>query len=60
LHGASRPPERLFDFVQGIIALARGKAHQDARLELEGSAKRLPERARSVESRATAKTRLRG
>jgi len=35
----------LFDFVQGITALARGKAHQDARLELEGRAKRLLERA---------------
>jgi hypothetical protein len=40
-----RPPESLFDFVQGITALARGKAHQDARLELEGRAKRLLERA---------------
>ncbi len=39
------PPESLFDFVQGITALARGKAHQDARLELEGRAKRLLERA---------------
>ena len=38
-------PESLFDFVQGITALARGKAHQDARLELEGKAKRLMERA---------------
>jgi hypothetical protein len=33
--------ESLFDFVQGITALARGKAHQDARLELEGKAKSL-------------------
>jgi len=40
-----RPPESLFDFVQGITALARGKAHQDARLDLEGQAKRLMERA---------------
>jgi len=39
------PPESVFDFVQGITALARGKAHQDARLELEGKAKRLLERA---------------
>jgi hypothetical protein len=31
--------------VQGITAVARGKAHQDARLELEGKAKRLMERA---------------
>jgi hypothetical protein len=31
-----RPPARgVFDFVQGITALARGKAHQDARIELE-------------------------
>src|SRR6266568_1240550 len=40
-----RKPESVFDFVQGITALARGKAHQDARLELEGRAKRLLERA---------------
>ena len=30
-----RPPESVFDFVQGITALARTKPHQDARLELE-------------------------
>ena len=41
----NRKPESIFDFVQGISALARGKAHQDARLELEGRAKRLLERA---------------
>ena len=40
-----RPPESLFDFVQGITALARGKAHQDARLDLEAKAKRLLEQA---------------
>jgi hypothetical protein len=45
LHEEGRPPESLFDFVQGISALARGKAHQDARLELEGRAKRLLESA---------------
>ncbi|WP_334393202.1 DUF932 domain-containing protein [Bradyrhizobium sp. AZCC 2262] len=45
LHEEGRPPESLFDFVQGISALARGKSHQDARLELEGRAKRLLERA---------------
>ncbi|WP_197087005.1 DUF932 domain-containing protein [Bradyrhizobium sp. LTSPM299] len=45
LHEEGRPPESVFDFVQGITALARGKAHQDARLELEGRAKRLLERA---------------
>jgi hypothetical protein len=39
-----RPPESIFDFVQGITALARTKTHQDARLELEGKAKRLMER----------------
>jgi len=36
-----RPPESVFDFVQGITALARGRTHQDARLELEGRAKLL-------------------
>ena len=38
------PPESVFDFVQGITALARTKPHQDARLELEGKAKMLLER----------------
>jgi hypothetical protein len=45
LQEEGRPPESVFDFVQGITALARGKSHQDARLELEGRAKRLLERA---------------
>jgi hypothetical protein len=36
-----RPPDSVFDFVQGITAVARGKAHQDARLEMEGRAKQL-------------------
>jgi hypothetical protein len=41
----SRPPESLFGFVQGITAVARGKEHQDARLELEQRARRLLDRA---------------
>jgi hypothetical protein len=40
-----RKPESIFDFVQGITALARGKAHQDARLDLESRAKKLLDRA---------------
>ena len=36
-----RPPESIFDFVQGITALARGKSHQDARLDLEQRAGKL-------------------
>ena len=36
-----RPPESVFDFVQGITAMARDKPHQDARLELEGKAAKL-------------------
>jgi hypothetical protein len=40
-----RPPESIFDFVQGITAVARGKTHQDGRLDLEGKAKRLLESA---------------
>lgn len=36
-----RPPESVFDFVQGITALARDKPQQDARLELETKAGRL-------------------
>ena len=35
------PPESVFDFVQGITAIARDREHQDARLELEQRAKRL-------------------
>jgi hypothetical protein len=40
-----RPPESVFDFVQGITALARTRTHQDSRLDLEAQAKRLMERA---------------
>lgn len=40
-----RPPESIFDFVQGITAIARDKPHQDARLEMEGRAKKLLDRA---------------
>ncbi len=39
------PPASIFDFVQGITAVARTKAHQDVRLELEGKAKVLLEHA---------------
>ena len=39
------PPESLYDFVQGITALARTKEHQDARLDLEQRAKRLLDKA---------------
>src|SRR6267378_4605633 len=40
-----REPESIFDFVQGITALARTKTYQDTRLELEGKARKLLERA---------------
>ncbi|MGO4642489.1 DUF932 domain-containing protein [Mesorhizobium sp. 2RAF45] len=36
-----RPPESIFDFVQGITRVARDKSHQDVRLEMEGKAKKL-------------------
>jgi hypothetical protein len=36
-----KKPESIFDFVQGITAVARGKAHQDARLDMEERAKKL-------------------
>ena len=36
-----RKPESIFDFVQGITAVARAKPHQDARLEMEGRAKQM-------------------
>jgi hypothetical protein len=45
LHEEGHPPVSVFDFVQGITALARSKPHQDARLELEGKAKHLLGRA---------------
>ena len=45
LEEEGHPPESVFDFVQGITALARSRPHQDARLELEGKAKLLLERA---------------
>jgi hypothetical protein len=45
LNEEGRPPASVFDFVQGITAIARTKPHQDARLELEGKAKLLLERA---------------
>lgn len=40
-----RPPESVFDFAQGITAVARDKPHQDARLDLEAKAKKLMDRA---------------
>jgi hypothetical protein len=40
-----RPPESVFDFVQGITAVARDKPHQDARLDMEAKAKKLMDRA---------------
>ncbi|MGY2986423.1 FAD/FMN-containing dehydrogenase [Bradyrhizobium sp. USDA 4516] len=40
-----RPPESIFDFVQGITAVARDKPHQDVRLDMEGRAKKLLDRA---------------
>ena len=39
------PAASLYDFVQGITAIARSKPHQDDRLELEGKARKLLERA---------------
>ena len=40
-----RPPESVFDFVQGITAVARSKPQQDARLVMENRAKKLMEAA---------------
>ena len=40
-----RPPESVFDFVQGITAVARSKPQQDARLMMETRAKQLMEAA---------------
>jgi hypothetical protein len=38
-------PESIFDFVQGITAIARDRPHQDSRLDLETKAKKLMDRA---------------
>lgn len=40
-----RPLASIFDFVQGITAVARDKSHQDARLDMEAKAKKLLDRA---------------
>ncbi len=45
LNEEGRKPESLFDFVQGITAVARDKTHQDARLDMEAKAKKLLDRA---------------
>lgn len=45
LQEEGRPPESIFDFVQGMTAHARTKVHQDSRLELEAKAKTLLEKA---------------
>ncbi|AWC23661.1 hypothetical protein ASC75_08255 [Aminobacter sp. DSM 101952] len=45
LNEEGRPPESIFDFVQGITAVARDKPHQDARLEMEAKAKKMLDRA---------------
>lgn len=44
LNEEGRAPTSVFDFVQGITAVARDKAHQDARLDMEGRAKKLLDR----------------
>ncbi|WP_257551688.1 DUF932 domain-containing protein [Sphingopyxis sp. DBS4] len=41
LQEEGHPPTSIFDFVQGINALARDRPHQDARLELEGKGAKL-------------------
>jgi hypothetical protein len=41
LHEEGHPPSSIFDFVQGITAVARGKPHQDARLDMETKAKKI-------------------
>ncbi|TGT46304.1 DUF932 domain-containing protein [Mesorhizobium sp. M8A.F.Ca.ET.165.01.1.1] len=45
LQEEGHPPESIFDFVQGMTAHARARPHQDSRLELEGKAKALLEKA---------------
>jgi len=45
LEEEGHPPSSLYDFVQGITAVARSKSHQDERLEYETRARRILERA---------------
>lgn len=45
LNEEGRPPETIYDFVQGITAFARTRTHQDSRLEVEGRARKLLETA---------------
>jgi hypothetical protein len=45
LNEEGRPPETIYDFVQGITAFARTKTNQDSRLEVEGKARKLLETA---------------
>jgi hypothetical protein len=45
LREEGHPPESIFDFVQGITAVARTREHQDSRLDFEQRAKRLLDRA---------------
>jgi hypothetical protein len=47
-----RAPESVFDFVQGITAVARDKPHQDARLDMEARAKKLLDRAAMFRQRS--------
>jgi hypothetical protein len=44
LQDEGRPAASIFDFVQGITAVARDKPHQDTRLDMEAKAKKLLER----------------
>jgi len=44
LHEEGHKPESVFDFVQGITALARTRTNQDTRLDLEGRARKLMEK----------------
>jgi len=44
LQDEGRPATSIFDFVQGITAVARDKPHQDTRLDMEAKAKKLLER----------------
>ena len=41
LNEEGHPPASIFDFVQGITAVARDEKHQDARLDMESAAKDL-------------------
>jgi hypothetical protein len=60
LHEEGRPPESVFDFVQGITALAVARRIKTPVLNLRGRRKRLPNASSDERMAAPPHARLRG